>query len=130
GKDVIDCMQRYDWPGNIRELENVLMKSIALSQGDSLTRDLLPPPLCLEQHPASPDDHDVTEKPLQQCSLEEMERMHVARVLDAVAWHKGQACEILGISRPRLRRMINQHKLAPPNDIRPQDADGEQETSG
>ncbi|MCG8428160.1 MAG: hypothetical protein MI754_12455, partial [Chromatiales bacterium] len=94
--------------------ENVLMKSIALSQGDSLSRDQLPEPLRTSlSNQTEVDD----EKPLTEQSLEDMERIHVKRVLEATAWHKGQACDILGVSRPRLRRMIRQYALIPPNDI-------------
>ncbi len=109
--EVMECFQRYDWPGNIRELENVLMKSAALCAGDTITPDLLPPPLrcCKEKHQTSELD-----RPLWQLSLEEVEAMHVQRVLNACNWHKGQACEILGISRPRLRRMIHHYGLTPP----------------
>lgn len=90
------------------------MKSVALSHGDAVTRNLLPQPVCQELKTQSP----ITDKkPLEQCSLEEMEQEHVARVLDATDWHKGRACEILGISRPRLRRMIRQYDLTPPASV-------------
>ena len=46
-------------------------------------------------------------------SFDEVARAHVIRVLEATGWHRGQACEILGISRPRLRRMMRQFNLAP-----------------
>jgi DNA-binding NtrC family response regulator len=116
GRDVLECMEQYEWPGNVRELENVLMKSIALSHGDSLTRDLLPPPLC-EDIPMSVtlDGEPVGDKPLEKCSLEEIEKAHIIRILERTNWHKGQACDILGISRPRLRRMIRHYELTAPN---------------
>ena len=44
-------------------------------------------------------------------SLQEMEKLHVAYVLDLVGWHRGRACEILEISRPRLRRMMREYGL-------------------
>lgn len=116
GKDVLECLERYEWPGNVRELENVLMKSIALSHGDSLTRDLLPPPLCEDiPMPVTLSEESAADKPLEKCSLEEMEKAHILRILECTNWHKGQACEILGISRPRLRRMISHYALTPPN---------------
>mgnify|MGYP001818292699 CR=1 FL=1 len=113
-KDVIECLEAYDWPGNIRELENLLIKCVALSPGDTLTRDLLPDYIC---SCAMSVDPKITfgGKPIEQWSLEEMEEAHVLRVLDATGWHKGQACEILGVSRPRLRRMINQYGLIAPS---------------
>ena len=49
-------------------------------------------------------------------SLEEMKANHIRRVFDANNWHKGNACEILGISRPRLRRMIKQYQLISPTE--------------
>ena len=39
-------------------------------------------------------------------SLDEIEKLHVMRVLEQTQWHKGKTCEILGVSRPRLRRMM------------------------
>ena len=123
-RDVLECLEAYQWPGNIRELENVLMKSVALSRGDNITRDLLPPALCRGHGPARQDG--AWDKPMAQWSLEEMEQSHIQRVLDATRWHKGQACEILGISRPRLRRMIRQYQLSPPDSTLGGD-DGEEE---
>ena len=110
-KDVVTSLEGYNWPGNVRELENVLMKSVALSHGDTLTCDLLPPPLC--QGIATVGTGNL-QKPMAEWSLEEMEQAHIARVLENTGWHKGRACEVLGISRPRLRRMIRQYNLNPP----------------
>ncbi len=110
---TLDALEQYDWPGNVRELENVLMKSIALSRGDTLSDDLLPAQL--RQHAASADSES---KPLEDCSLEEIEATHIARVLEATNWHKGKACETLGISRPRLRRMIKHYNLTTPEQFK------------
>ena len=61
------------------------------------------------------DTVDVArDKPLEQWSLEELEKAHVQRVLDANDWHRGRTCEVLGVSRPRLRRMIRQYGMTPP----------------
>jgi DNA-binding NtrC family response regulator len=109
-REVMQCLESYEWPGNVRELENVLMKGVALSSGTTLTPDLLPDGVrCgLDMVEAARD------KPLEQWSLEELEKAHVQRVLDANDWHRGRACEVLGVSRPRLRRMIRQYGMTPP----------------
>ncbi len=52
-------------------------------------------------------------KPVNEQSLDDVQRHHVARVLAATNWHRGRSCEILGISRPRLRRLISQFGLMP-----------------
>ena len=41
-RDVLECFELYDWPGSVRELENLPTKSVALSTADTLTRELLP----------------------------------------------------------------------------------------
>ena len=113
---VLACFAAYQWPGNVRELENVLLKAVALSSGNTLTVDLLP--LELQQRcgavSAAPRASTV-ETGLG--SLEDMEKLHVAKVLAATGWQRGQACEILGVSRPRLRRMIRHYQLEPPGGV-------------
>ncbi len=112
-RDALACMTAYEWPGNVRELENVLMKGIALSHSNTFTPELLPDYICSL---TTIDKPQPIEKPVSELSLEEMEKIHVARVLESTAWHKGKACEILNISRPRLRRMINHYNLTPPTE--------------
>lgn len=111
-KDVLAAFEHYEWPGNVRELENTLMKSVALSQSTSLTYDLLPAPL--KGAIAAEGEHPENGTPLTEKSLEEMEKIHISRVLEATHWHKGNACDVLGVSRPRLRRMIKQYSLLVP----------------
>ena len=115
-RDVLQCLEAYHWPGNIRELENVLMKAVALSPGDTLTQDVLPPAVCHSAVCRPLLTESLDDKPIEQWSLEEMEKAHVTRVLEACDWHKGHACDILGVSRPRLRRMIKQYDLIAPSD--------------
>jgi DNA-binding NtrC family response regulator len=107
-QEVLRCFEAYDWPGNVRELENVLMKAVALSPTGIITVDQLPPFLGQPSAQA-----EVAGKPLAQQSLREMAKAHVRRVLEETGWHRGHACEILGVSRPRLRRMIRQFGLTP-----------------
>lgn len=112
---VLDCFALYAWPGNVRELENVLLKASALAAGKTLTADQLPEELRTICRPRSPDGSGDPDQPLG--SLAEMERRHVSRVLEATAWHRGEACEILGVSRPRLRRMIRDYGLISPDGV-------------
>lgn len=106
--DVMDCFLAYRWPGNVRELENRLMKAVALCQNSTLTSELFARDLWPKAASTAP------KRPLTEMSLADMERNHVQRILDATGWHKGRACEILGVSRPRLRRLIRDHGLTPP----------------
>ncbi|MCG7587308.1 sigma 54-interacting transcriptional regulator, partial [Photobacterium sp. OFAV2-7] len=99
-QDAMAALCAYDWPGNVRELENILTKAVALCPGEILTLDLfadIAPDLGSKNEASV----DITAK-----SLQDIEYQHVIRILESVEGHKGRACEILKISRPRLQRII------------------------
>ncbi|KIL96691.1 Response regulator of zinc sigma-54-dependent two-component system [Paramagnetospirillum magnetotacticum MS-1] len=108
--DALTCLEAYGWPGNVRELENVLMKAAVLQRGDLLTPDCLPPELRREPVQAAADGACAGVL----CSLRDLERDHIRRVLAETHWHKGKACDILGISRPRLERRIKEFGMVSP----------------
>lgn len=98
---------QHDWPGNVRELVNVLTQALVRARYPVLTPDLL----ALSDRPAAPAT--ATEGPL--LSLDEVEALHVQRVLTATGGHKGHACDILRISRPALDRKIQKYHLQLPD---------------
>jgi len=102
---VMAGFQTYDWPGNVRELENLLTQVMVQARSRVLTPDLLPKPL---SRPIA-ESGQGGNIPLK--TLEEVEAEHVQRVLDHTGGHKGQACAILGISRPALDRKISKYGL-------------------
>jgi DNA-binding NtrC family response regulator len=101
--DCMDILVRYDWPGNVRQLENVLMKATVVAPGDALNANLLPEEIVTGKKPAISAQEIVSGQ-----TLKELERDHIHSVLVATGWHKGKACQILGISRPRLDRRIDE----------------------
>ena len=99
----------YDWPGNIRELQNVLERAMLLAEQDVIGPEHLPPEVRPSSRPPAavlPSDGD---EPLR--SLEELERGHVQRVLAATGGSREGAARILGISRRTLTRMIQRWNL-------------------
>jgi len=115
--DVMQALHDYDWPGNVRELENVLVKSVAMSPRDIITADLLPEKISHQiVAPSDPDNNiEQTHEPttdLDTLSIQDIEKIHIQRILNTTKGHKGKACDILGISRPKLRRLIKQYNLS------------------
>jgi len=103
-KNVMDRLTNYHWPGNVRELENVLTRAVVLSKGDVLSPDLFADLLSNDSGAARPPASKL---------LDEVVKEHVSATLRDTGWHKGKACEMLGISRPTLREMIRKFKLSP-----------------
>ncbi len=102
------CMQGYQWPGNVRELENILTRAAVLCRDDTITPDLLGiDSSATSQSIPKPADSGSTG--LELISLDELEERHVKQILQYTRWHKGKACDILGISRPALERRINKY---------------------
>lgn len=108
--EAMKCLLEYSWPGNVRQLENALMKAAVMERGDTLTADRLAPEI---RERSSADAINQNSLVGQLCSLRDVERDHISRVLTRTGWHKGKACEILGISRPTLERRILEFDLAP-----------------
>ncbi len=108
--DVMQALQNYHWPGNVRELENVLIKSVALSPRDIITADLLPDKILHSMNMEQEKQDNLND--INSMSLQDIEKLHIQRILASTQGHKGKTCEILGVSRPRLRRLIKQYHLS------------------
>jgi two-component system, NtrC family, response regulator AtoC len=96
-----DMLERYEFAGNIRELENIMARAVALAEGPEIQPDDLPPFLADLQSAPDGGLH----------SLEDMERAHIVKVLESVNGHRDRAAAILGITRATLWRKINKFGL-------------------
>lgn len=104
-REGLERLMGYDWPGNIRELENVLMNACALAKG----RTLGPDDLYLLAHPGSgrgSDGHPVT--------LAHAEKEQIEKSLDANDWNITRTARILAISPTTLRKKIADYALRKP----------------
>ncbi len=97
--EALEVLMRHEWPGNVRELENCLTRAIVLAASGVIR----PEQLALGESPEALPDRIPT--------LEEAEREYVARVLEMMRGHKSKSAEALGISRPRLDRLIEKYSL-------------------
>ncbi|MGK9475680.1 sigma-54-dependent transcriptional regulator [Melioribacter sp. OK-6-Me] len=98
--EAIESLIEYDWPGNIRELENTLMQAIVLSNDEILHKENL-----LIKAGLYNDSNKLI-------SLKEVEKKHIKFVLEHTKWNKPEAAKILGISLPTLYSKIENYGLA------------------
>jgi len=101
--DALALLIGYDWPGNIRELENVMERAVILARCELITSKELP---IWRKQPEVAPRRDV-----ELVSLENVEREHIERTLVNTGYHKSRSAEILGISRKTLDRKIIEYSL-------------------
>jgi DNA-binding NtrC family response regulator len=97
-------MATYPWPGNIRELENVIGNACMMIDGKFIDTNDLPERLRAPFTGDSIIDEDLL-------SLDEVQRRHVMRVLDRVGGNKARAAEILGLGRATIYQLLSRMKL-------------------
>ena len=102
-----DILVRYQWPGNLRELKNIIERGVILAQGDKLEPVHLPHEL-LAGGLTSPLQETAVRKDM---PLEEVEKEHIIHVLQASAGNKSQAARVLGISRLTLREKLKKYEV-------------------
>jgi two-component system nitrogen regulation response regulator GlnG len=123
------CLQTYDWPGNVRQLQSVLKYAIVQAPGDAITLDCLPEDLRIRAVPSDgpPKERaeislaglrELTETLLRAGEMDiyrrvcqEMDQVVLATVLRHVKGNQVKASELLGISRTTLRAKLRALRL-------------------
>ncbi len=99
-RETYRLIRQYPWPGNIRELKNVIQRAVLLAKGAELTPDLLPQRI---QSVADSADRAVDASPIRLgMTLEEVEKAYLEMTLASVNGNKRKAADLLGISRRAL----------------------------
>ncbi len=103
---ALAALVKYPWPGNVRELQNAVKHGAVLSKGAAVELAHLPDELAL---PVAPPLSELESGAL--VTLEEAERRHVLRVLEACHGQQGDAARVLGIGRTTLWRKLKGYGL-------------------
>jgi len=101
--DFVSALQQYNWPGNIRELKNVIERAVILSNGNELTTAELP----LELQAFSSE----LSAGLSAFSLASAEKLHIQKVLNYTNGNKTETARLLNIGLTTLYRKIEEYKI-------------------
>ncbi|RME40583.1 MAG: sigma-54-dependent Fis family transcriptional regulator, partial [Planctomycetota bacterium] len=99
--EVVQLLTAYDWPGNIRELANVLERAVLLTESEIILPQHLPPEI--KQGGREP------RKGVR--GLRESERAMIVQALKDTGWNQTQAARLLGISRDNLRYRLKKYNI-------------------
>ncbi|HUI92609.1 MAG TPA: sigma-54 dependent transcriptional regulator [Chitinivibrionales bacterium] len=112
-ESAMEVLENYDWPGNIRELRNVVERTCILCQGGAITAA----DVSFLKTRARPEGRAADAAPAPadavMAPLSEVERRHIIAVLKFVKGHKGKAAEILEINPKTLYRKIKEYNIVP-----------------
>jgi len=104
---ALEIMTGYHWPGNIRELCNVIERAVLLSKGTSIEPQDIKLALKSGRMTIADRRQIVIDIPPQGLTLDQVEQQVIKHVLNLHNWNKSETARYLGISRPRLRRLID-----------------------
>lgn len=101
--DFLQALQKYPWPGNIRELKNIIERSVILAADDTLTVGLLPSEIAYASA--------TTSKMVSAFSMAGAERLQIQKVLNYTKGNKAEAARLLEIGIATLYRKIEDYGL-------------------
>ncbi len=103
--DVMDLLMRYDWPGNVRQLENIIERAFALGQGETILVSDLPPEIrdiYKQAGISSPSS----------LNLAENEKLLIMRALRQTKGNKAEAAQLLGINITTVYRKLEKYQIS------------------
>ena len=100
---ALEILMHYNFPGNVRELENIIQRSVALAESDVIRINDLPPDLQKLEFNTLEGEGLL--------ALEEMEKLHIAKVLDKTDYNKNLSSKILNLPRTTLWRKMKKYGL-------------------
>lgn len=105
---AMSVFRRYQWPGNIRQLENYLRRIFVLSENEVIDKDELPPEILDTSLPTTDVEFDIPEEGV---SLDEIIKEYVCSALAKSNGNQIQAAKLLGISRRKLQHRMQKYEL-------------------
>ncbi len=106
--ETMSMLMSYDWPGNIRELENIIGRAVIIEEKNIIT----PGSVALVTGKVAKNSNGVFSE---QLTLDELEKKYLKYVLERCRWKKTEAAKILGIDRKSLYNRIQKYNLSPLN---------------
>jgi len=106
-EDVRVLLQNHTWNGNVRELENVIERAVALAPGNKISQSDLPPSVI---NGAASSQPDVAARGA--ITLKELEKQHIAKTLEQLDWNYDLVAKCLGIGRTTLWRKMKEYGIS------------------
>jgi DNA-binding NtrC family response regulator len=111
--EAMHCLERYDWPGNIRELAHDMKRLVVLARGPLVTEDDLSPEIRNASRTSAPLSSALSPGASLKAAVEELERHMVQEALVASGYNQVRAARRLGLSRQGLIKKLKRYAIVP-----------------
>jgi len=115
--EAMEKLMRYPWPGNIRELENVVERTMVMIDGEMVGAEHLILPgqqekeILENQVPLTSEELKEVKKQMREKAVEEIEKAFVLNALERHQWNVTRAAEEVGMLRPNFQALMRKHNL-------------------
>jgi transcriptional regulator with GAF, ATPase, and Fis domain len=112
-REAMEALASYQFPGNVRELENALRRAVALSSNGLITIDCLPAEIAAAKRKetvaaqARPDLEIIADRP----TMDELQRRYLHLILEETGWNRRRAASVLELDRRTIQRLIARYRL-------------------
>jgi DNA-binding NtrC family response regulator len=112
--EAVEALNAYPFPGNVRELENAMIRAAALCSGGLITLDCLPSNIVVARHAAidsTSSDYIALALAADRPTMEELQRRYLRQILTEVGGNRRRAASVLGLNRRTIQRLIARYNL-------------------
>jgi len=115
--DVMNMLTAYSWPGNVRQLENVIERAIVMAEGHTVTTEHLPFAVRTEMaHPNTPipknsEELKEVKKKLRESAVENIEKSFILDALTRNDWNISRSAKEVGMQRPNFQALMRKYNI-------------------
>ena len=115
---VMDLLLRHPWPGNIRELENLIERLVILSEGEEVQASELPERFRAKPQAPSGKPQEISDQGIHlTAAVQEFERDLILKALDKSNWVKSRAAQLLHLNRTTLLEKMKKQNILPASNL-------------
>jgi DNA-binding NtrC family response regulator len=120
--EAIGRLTEYEWPGNVRQLRNVIERAVILCENDQISLGELPllddVEQLMEHTPATNEEFKRLKKEIRQKAINKVERNFVLNALMQNDWNVTRAAEKVGLQRTNFQNLMKKHSISRPLNVK------------